>query len=125
MSNRQNKYIWTGRKSVVNFSQSESQEESMTRYSTEEKTARLEQWKASGKSTWEYARENGIKGQTFSKWVKKQEGSGKRFVELRAAGIACGPGGIVVEKGAIKVHLPFGMSGKEIRTVMEGTGFLP
>jgi hypothetical protein len=97
----------------------------MTRHSGEGKAAWLEQWKASGKGAWEFAQENGIKGQTFSKWVKKQEGAGKRFVELRASGIACGPGEIVVEKGAIKAHLPFGMSGKEIRAVMEGTGFLP
>jgi hypothetical protein len=97
----------------------------MTRYSTEEKAALLERWKVSGKVAWVFAQENGIKGQTFSKWVKRQEGGGKRFIEIRPAGFACRRGEIVIEKGDIKVHLPFGMSGKEIRVVMEGAGFLP
>jgi transposase-like protein len=97
----------------------------MTRYSAEEKTKWLEQWKASGKGVWEYAREIGVKGQTFSKWVKKQKGGGKKFVEIKSAGIDLCPGEIVVETGNIKVHLPLGMSGKEIRAVMEGTGVLP
>jgi transposase-like protein len=97
----------------------------MTRYSTEERAAWLEQWKAGGKGAWEFAEENGIKGQTFSKWVKKQGGGGKHFVEIRPEWIACCTGEIVVEKGDIKIHLPLGMSGKEIRAVMEGTGVLP
>jgi hypothetical protein len=62
---------------------------------------------------------------TFSTWIKKQEGGGKQFVEIRPEKIACCAGEIVVEKGDIKVHLPLGMSGKEIRAVMEGTGVLP
>jgi transposase-like protein len=97
----------------------------MTRHSTEEKAALLEQWKASGKGAWAFAEENGIKGQTFSKWIKKQEGGGKQFFEIRPEKIACCAGEIVVEKGDIKVRLPLGMSGKEIRAVMEGTGVAP
>jgi transposase-like protein len=97
----------------------------MTRYSTEEKAKHLEGWKASGKGAWEYAREIGVKGQTFSKWVKRQESGGKEFVEIKRGGTAPCFGEIVIEKGTVKVHLPFGMSGKEIRAVMEGTGFLP
>jgi transposase-like protein len=96
----------------------------MTRYSPEEKAAWLEQWKASGKSAWAFAQGNGIKGQTLSKWIRKQEGGGKQFVEIRPEKIACYAGEIIVEKGDIKVHLPLGMSGKEIRAVMEGTGVL-
>jgi transposase-like protein len=46
----------------------------MKRYGEEEKAKRLEEWKASGKGVWEYAREAGIKGQTFSKWVRKAAG---------------------------------------------------
>jgi transposase-like protein len=97
----------------------------MTRYSAEEKAAWLEQWKTSGKGAWVFAEEHGIRGQTFSQWVKKQESGGRQFVEIRAERIACCAGEIVVEKGGIKVRLPLGMSGKEIRAVMEGTGVLP
>jgi hypothetical protein len=91
----------------------------------EEKAKWLESWKASGKGAWEYAREIGVKGQTFTKWVKKQKGGGKQFVELKGAGTACGSGEIIIEKGELTVRLPFGISGKEIRAVMEGIGFLP
>jgi transposase-like protein len=97
----------------------------MTRYNAEEKTAWFEQWKTSGKRAWVFAGEHGIKGRTFSKWVKKQESEGKQFVEIRPERIACCAGEIVVEKGDIKVRLPLGMSGKEIRAVMEGMGVLP
>jgi transposase-like protein len=97
----------------------------MMKYSTEEKAKYLEGWEASGKGAFEYAREVGVKGQTFSKWVKKQAGGGKPFVEIKKAGIAPFIGEIVVEKGDIKVRLPLGMSGNEIRSVMEGTGLLP
>jgi hypothetical protein len=97
----------------------------MTRYSAEEKAKHLEGWKAGGKGAWEYARENGIKGQTFSKWVKRQNGGGERFVELKPGITVPGLGGIVIEKGDIKICLPVGLSGKEIRAVMEGTGLLP
>jgi transposase-like protein len=97
----------------------------MTRYSTEEKAVWLEQWKASGKGARVFAEEHGLKGQTFSRWIKQQEGGGKQFVEIRPERIACCAGEIIVEKGDIKVHLPLGMRGKEIRAVMEGTGVLP
>jgi transposase-like protein len=97
----------------------------MTRYRAEEKAAWLEQWKASGKGAWEYAREIGVKGQTFSKWVKKEQAGGKKFVELRPRIAVSGPAGIVIEKGEIRISLPAGLSGKDIRAVMEGTGLLP
>jgi transposase-like protein len=44
----------------------------MMKYNTEEKAKYLEGWKASGKGAREYAREIGVKGQTFSKWVRKK-----------------------------------------------------
>jgi transposase-like protein len=69
----------------------------------EEKAKWLEHWKASGQGVWAFAEENGIKGQTFSKWVKKQRDGGGKFVELKGAGIAGGPGGIVIEKGDIHI----------------------
>jgi hypothetical protein len=97
----------------------------MTRYSSEEKAKWIEQWKASGKGAWEYAREIGVKGQTFSKWVKREKGGVKEFVEIRPGTAVSGPGGIVIEKGEIRISLPVGLSGKEIRSVMEGTGLLP
>jgi transposase-like protein len=96
----------------------------MTRYNTEEKAKLLKQWKARARGLG-VCRKNGIKGQTFSKWVKKQSDGGKKFVELKGAGIAGGPGEIVIKKGGIHIRLPFGMSGKEIRAVMGGAWFLP
>jgi hypothetical protein len=97
----------------------------MTKYSAEEKAKYLEGWKAGGKGAWDYAREIGVKGQTFSKWVKKEAGEKRGFVEIKPGLTVPGMGGIVIEKGDIKISLPVGLSGKEIRCVMEGTGFLP
>jgi transposase-like protein len=97
----------------------------MMRYSMEERAKYLEGWEASGKGAWEYAREIGVKGQTFSKWVKKQKSGGQQFVEIKPEISIRSPGGIVIEKGDIRISLPVGLSGKEIRSVMEGTGLLP
>jgi hypothetical protein len=48
--NRQNKGIWTNRKKAINFSRTENQEESMMKYSAEEKIAWLEIQKENRKS---------------------------------------------------------------------------
>jgi hypothetical protein len=45
-------------------------------------------------------------------------------VELKPVAAESSLGGIVIEKGEIKIRLPLGISGKEIRAVMEGAGFL-
>ena len=50
-------------------------------YSKEEKTKWLEEWKRSGKSTWAFAKEKGLKGQTFLKWVKIIRKRKSSFVE--------------------------------------------
>jgi hypothetical protein len=97
----------------------------MQQYSAEEKAKWLESWKGSGKSIWAFAAENGIKGQTFSKWVKKEAIGKQAFVEIRGEKAAPGPFGILIEKSGIKIYLPLGMRGNEIRAVMEGAGFLP
>jgi transposase-like protein len=92
----------------------------MTKYSAEEKVKMLEGWKSSGKGAWEYARAIGVKGQTFSKWVKKETG-GRRFVEIKPKIRAetCIVPEIIVERGEIRVRLPLGTGGEELRTVIE------
>jgi transposase-like protein len=92
----------------------------MTRYSLEEKAKMLEGWRSSGKGVWEYARAIGVKGQTFSKWVKKETGS-RQFVEIKPkirAEMRIPPE-IIVERGEIRVRLPLGTGGEELRTVIE------
>ena len=42
----------------------------MKKYSKEEKTMWLEDWKQSGKGAWLYAKENGLVPQTFVNWTK-------------------------------------------------------
>jgi len=43
------------------------------KYSGEERRKHLENWKESGKSAWAYAKESGLKQQTFAKWVKTEK----------------------------------------------------
>ena len=54
------------------------------RYSEEEKTMWLEDWRNSGKSAWAYAKENGINQQTFIKWTKAGNEAKQNFVEVPA-----------------------------------------
>jgi len=53
------------------------------RYGKEEKMRRLADWKESGKSAWAYAKENGLKQQTFAKWVKAEKEEESGFVEIK------------------------------------------
>ena len=54
------------------------------RYSEEEKTMWLEDWRNSGKSAWAYAKENGLNQQTFIKWTKAGNEAKQNFVEVQA-----------------------------------------
>jgi len=91
------------------------------KYSKEEKTKRLEEWKQSGKSAWAFARENGFKQQTFAKWVKAEKESKGRFIEIRQgprAATAEKPE-ILIESGDMKIHIPIGLSKSELSSVFE------
>ena len=52
------------------------------KYSKEEKTMWLEDWKQSGKSANAYAKENGLVPWTFNKWTKDEVKT--NFVEIRS-----------------------------------------
>jgi len=97
----------------------------MKRYSAEEKAMWVEDWRGSGKSTWAYAKENGLNGQTLSNWAREEAGSpSPGFVELKPQpGEAAGNiGEILIEKGDMKIHLPAGITGEGLRAVIEGLG---
>jgi transposase-like protein len=94
----------------------------MTRYSEEEKTKHLEDWKKGGKSARAYARENGINGQTFGKWTKREDGTG--FVEVKQAGNRASVNEIPIEKGDLKIRLPLSMGEAELRMVFQTIGSL-
>ena len=90
-------------------------------YSKEEKGRWLEEWKGSGKSAWSFAKEKGLQGQTFLKWVKHERESKNGFVEIQTKTKSVTQlAGIIIEKGDIKVHIPLGVSKSEISTVIEG-----
>jgi len=88
------------------------------KYSKEEKTMWLEDWKQSGKSANAYAKENGLVPWTFNKWTKDEVQT--NFVEIRpkiktkTQGVA-----ILIEKGDVKIHIPLGINASELRTVIE------
>jgi hypothetical protein len=97
----------------------------MTRYSIEEKSKLLEDWRGSGKKARAYAREKGTNPQTFSKWTKREEGS--EFVEVTPAagtGLMALGNEILIEKGVLKIHLPLSMGEAELRMVFQTIGSL-
>ena len=80
-------------------------------YSKEEKAMWLEDWQKSGKKAWSYAKENGIKPQTFANWTKKETKEKVGFIEIKPKQLPqfkqCG---ILIEKEDIKIHLPVGIN---------------
>jgi len=78
-------------------------------FTKEEKAKWLEDWKASGKKAWPYAKENGLIPQTFCSWTKG--GTRKKkpgFVEIPKQLIRpiVQSQQIVIETGNLKIHIP-------------------
>ncbi|MDR0442190.1 MAG: hypothetical protein LBH44_02145 [Treponema sp.] len=96
----------------------------MKRFSEEEKAMWLEDWRKSGKSAWTYAKENGHVPQTFAKWTKAETEPQTYFVEVPRPVIPAARQipAIVIERGAVKIHIPVTVSTGELRTVLEGLG---
>jgi len=89
-------------------------------YSKEEKAMWLEDWRQSGISAWTYAKENGLIPQTFVTWAKKYTNEKSGFVEIKQEQKPrLNAPGIVIEKGDLKIHLPTGISGNDLSTVIE------
>jgi len=90
-------------------------------YSKEEKAMWLEDWRQSGKSAWTYAKENGLIPQTFVTWAKKFAKEKSGFVEIKQQERKprLNAPGIVIEKGDLKIHLPFGISSNDLSAVIE------
>jgi len=89
-------------------------------YSKEEKAMWLEDWAKSGKGAWTYAKENGLIPQTFVTWTKKIEKEKSGFVEIKPKSKTQERLSVIlIEKGDIKIHLPFGMPSVDINTVIE------
>ena len=94
------------------------------RYSKEEKTMFLEDWKQSGKSAWNYAKENRLSWKTFRSWTEDEIDVKACFVEVPAQ-IMKPPlriPEILIEKGDVKIRIPLGIGSSELRAVMEGLG---
>jgi transposase-like protein len=96
-------------------------EEKMKKYSEEEKSRWLEEWKHSGISAWSFAKEKGLHRQTFAKWVKNEKETKSSFVEIAAdkKQYIQTAHEILIEKGDIKIHLPLSASKIELSTVIE------
>ena len=92
------------------------------KFSEEEKTMWVEDWRRGGKNAWAYAKENGLVPQTFVKWTKAE--AKPCFVEVPAVITPPPRQGpeILVEKGDVKIHIPLELGRGELRAVMEGLG---
>ena len=94
------------------------------KFSQEEKTRLLEDWRQSGKNKWAYAKEKGICPQTFARWVKPGKKRKPCFVEVTKKVLA--PlheiKEIIIEKGDILIRLPLSVEIKELQTVITVIG---
>ena len=100
------------------------------KYSEEERTRWLEDWKLSGKSACAYAKENGLNQQTLINWTKKRNETKQNFVEVPAVSSTCeivakqrmGIPEILIEKGEVKIYIPLIINHNQLRAVIEGIG---
>jgi transposase-like protein len=96
----------------------------MKKYSEEEKTMWVEDWKQSGASLFAYAKANGLNLTTLKNWVKESSGP-QDFVEVKPELPV--PMGyipeILIEKGDIKVHIPAAINRQELRAVIQSLGW--
>ena len=89
-------------------------------YSKEEKAMWLEDWAKSGKRAWTFAKENGLIPQTFATWTKKKQKQQTEFVEIKQKlKPKFQAAEILIEKGDIKIHIPFGMGSNESSSIIE------
>jgi len=94
------------------------------KFSKEEKTMWLEDWRQSGKSAWAYAKANGLNPQTFVKWTKTGMEVKPCFVEVPVPVVPdrqCEPE-ILIEKGEVKIHIPLISGNRKLRAVIELLG---
>jgi len=92
------------------------------RYSKEERAMFLDDWKQSGKSAWNYAKENRLSWKTFKHWTEDEPEIKPCFVEIPAQIIKpqLRIPEILIEKGDIKIRIPLVISSNELRAVIEG-----
>ena len=90
-------------------------------FSKEEKARLLEDWKKSGKSISAFARENGLARWTFTKWLKAERGTEPCFAEVPNGAIKATTQApeILIEKGAMKIHIPLAIGDCALRVVIE------
>jgi len=93
-------------------------------FSKEKKAKLLEDWRESGKSISAFVKENGLVRWTFTKWLNAERNLKPCFVEIPTEAIqaTARAGQIVIEKGEVRIHIPLGLSSKELRAVVEGLG---
>jgi len=93
------------------------------RFNNEEKIKYLEQWKQSGKSSYAFAKENGINTQTFLNWKKKEKRISPSFIEIPIKTIQqFQKPEILIIKGDVKIHIPLMIGSNELRSIMEVLG---
>jgi hypothetical protein len=96
------------------------------RFKEEEKAMWLDDWRQSGKSTWSYAKANGLNPQTFANWTKSKEAEVLKtpFVEVPVQALISTKNHpeILIEKGDVRIHIPVSVGCSELRAVMEGLG---
>ena len=90
----------------------------MKRYNKEEKAKLVEAWEISGKSKWTFAKENEIVPQTFCKWIARKEET-VHFVEVKSKQNFFGENSqeIILERGEVRIRVPYGIHQQGIELV--------
>jgi len=90
-------------------------------YNLEEKTKWLDNWQKSRKSAWVYAKENNLSPQTFLKWTRNRSVKKNGFVQIPKTIMAVSrqEPEILIEKGDVKIHIPFEPVRTELRSLLE------
>jgi len=94
-------------------------------FNREEKAMWIEDWRRSGKKAWAYAKDNGLVPQTFCSWVKRaDEKKSAGFIEVPKQLIqpVTESRHIIIETGAIKIHIPLNICASELQTVFSAIG---
>jgi hypothetical protein len=97
----------------------------MKRYSEEEKTMWVEDWRGSGQRMSVYAKANGLNAQTLRNWAEPV--SPEDFVEILPPVQEKRPRmpEILIEKGDIKIHIPLMINRNDLQTVVQSLGWQP
>jgi transposase-like protein len=97
----------------------------MKEYTESERQEHVENWQKGGMSKTSYSKSAGIHPTTFCTWVKKHGGKGNGFIEIKSVQSLNTFKEMVIEKGNVRIQIPFGASVQELENILNAVGKMP